>query len=623
MHTRFRLHTQTPLSLAFSRGQPLGDGNGNQKPTRREKITEEAVNIVRAHINERSLKKLGTWVYQPREDYMWDYVYAEYESETMDFEMLINAVMVATSELATIIQGGEGTGANPWLFKVLVDAVTTMDLILPRLRRDRAYYGFQDGLLLVDSRTGPCCKWIRWTEAQRLDIVVRKYVDYRIEDKPLLYRMLVDLEDANCAELEALCPGFIRLFSDQGFNEVTFTWPDNEYESTLTNLVCGESGRLLYELHKHDQFRHAFAPWGRGGTGKSAAVEIVLQAFVDLAKIHQVTSSTEEIFGLANADSKDVISIPDAESRSRGFGISKSNFKLAAANEPVSIAIKHKDAKVAITMGAPIVSTSNDELYKVFGPFSNEADEQAVKDRILSVHYTKEFEGDERVKLADVIKKEAGAILVLIVHSYKEMISKAPLNSTLADWDFMPFLQEQAAAADPLREFILKNIEYKPRERQPDRTYQESTISLRALMGWDGTHGMGGCDGFDEMTSQEMDKRLPGVLASINTEHQYSFKYDKGETFYACESCKYDINKNKHTAAAAIFCCGQYEDAHGQDRFQLKDGCICYGAGSASEGKPKKFKTMPKKTIDADGVEGPDKKDVACIKNAIWRGSDS
>ena len=136
-------------------------------------------------------------------------------------------------------------------------------------------------------------------------------------------------------------------------------------------------------------------------------------------------------------------------------------------------------------------------------------------------------------------------------------------------------------------------------------------------------YGMTGVDGFDCVTWQEMEKRLPDVLASISTDQPTSFKYDKGETFYACKFCNYDISKNKHTAAAEIFCCGEYEDAHGHDGFELKDGCICYGAGSASEGRPKKFKTMPKKTIDADGVEGPDKKDVACIKNAIWRGSDS
>jgi hypothetical protein len=476
--------------------------------------------------------------------------------------------------------------------------------------------------MLIEDRDGPTVKWIRWTEAQRLDVVVRQYVAYRIEDKPVLYRMLVDGESLEFEEIEALCQGFIGLLTAQGFDEHTFTWPDQDTMSKLTDLICGELGRLLFELHKWDQFRHSLGVWGRGGTGKSAAVEIVLRAFIDPAKIHQVTSSTEEIFGLANADTKHVISIPDGEPRKSGFGISKSNFKLAAANEAVSIAIKHKDAKVAVTMGAPIVSTSNDEFFKVFGPFQNEADEQAVKDRILSVEYTKQFEGDERVKFADVIRDEAGPILILIVCRYNEMLKKAPKNSILPDWRaFIPYLQDQEAAADPLKEFLIKNIEYKPRERQPDHTYKESTISLRALMGWDGTRGMGGVDGFDGVTWQEMEKRLPGVLGSINVDAQTSFKYDKGETFYACKFCNYDISKNKHTAAAEIFCCGEYEDAHGRDGFELKDGCICYDGG-ASDGKPKKYKTLPKKNIDPDGVEGPDKEDAACIKNAIWRAAE-
>ena len=137
-------------------------------------------------------------------------------------------------------------------------------------------------------------------------------------------------------------------------------------------------------------------------------------------------------------------------------------------------------------------------------------------------------------------------------------------------------------------------------------------------------YGMTGVDGFDGVTWQEMEKRLPGVLASISTDQPTSFKYDKGETFYACQFCNYDINKNKYAATAEVFCCSEYEDAHKVDGFELKDGCICYDGG-ASDGKPKKYKTVDKdgrkKNIVPDGVEGPDKEDAACIKNAVWRGS--
>ena len=140
-------------------------------------------------------------------------------------------------------------------------------------------------------------------------------------------------------------------------------------------------------------------------------------------------------------------------------------------------------------------------------------------------------------------------------------------------------------------------------------------------------YGMTGVDGFDCVTWQEMEKRLPDVLASISTDQPTSFKYDKGETFYACQFCNYDINKNKRTATAEIFCCGQYEDAYSEDGFQLKNGCICYMYdGGASDGKPKKYKTVDtdgrKKNMNPDGVEGPEKVHAACIKNAVWRSAE-
>jgi hypothetical protein len=247
----------------------------------------------------------------------------------------------------------------------------------------------------------------------------------------------------------------------------------------------------------------------------------------------------------------------------------------------------------------------------VFGPFQNDEDEQAVKDRILSIHYTKKFQGEERKKIAGVIADEAGAILILIIARYLEMINEAPLNSILPDWRaFIPYLQEQENAADPLKTFIEGNVDYSPRERQQDGTYSESCITLRSLLA-----KMGG----DE-TWQTLESRLPGVLASINADAQTSFKYDKGETFYACKFCSYDVNKNKHTAAAEVFCCSEYEDEHKKEGFELKHGCICYDSG-ASAGKPRKYRTLPKKTNGADGsgVDGPDKEDAACLKNAIWR----
>ena len=33
--------------------------------------------------------------------------------------------------------------------------------VLPPLIRDRRYYGYKDGLMMIDNDDGPICKWIR------------------------------------------------------------------------------------------------------------------------------------------------------------------------------------------------------------------------------------------------------------------------------------------------------------------------------------------------------------------------------------------------------------------------------------------------------------------------------
>ena len=44
------------------------------------------------------------------------------------------------------------------------------------------------------------------------------------------------------------------------------------------------------------------------------------------------------------------------------------------------------------------------------------------------------------------------------------------------------------------------------------------------------------------------------------------YKLNKYDKFYACSSCKCWTDVNKHTAAAAVFCCEEYEDAAKQPR---------------------------------------------------------
>ena len=68
-------------------------------------------------------------------------------------------------------------------------------------------------------------------------------------------------------------------------------------------------------------------------------------------------------------------------------------------------------------------------------------------------------------------------------------------------------------------------LEYKPRERQVGGTYIEHALTLRNFMA-----EFGG-----DTTWEELEQRLPGVLAAVNAERMTSYKYDKGETFY-CSS---------------------------------------------------------------------------------------
>ena len=169
----------------------------------------------------------------------------------------------------------------------------------------------------------------------------------------------------------------------------------------------------------------------------------------------------------------------------------------------------------------------------------------------------------------------------------------------------------------PLKAFIETKIDYQPRSQEPDKytgakpSYPH-TITLRDFM-----------DKYPHTISwQELETRLPDVLTAINGDKMTSFSYDKAETFYVCDGCKHYIQKNKNSAAAEVFCCEAFEEKRGDDNYDLKKACVLFDSGK-SAGKPRKFMTTDrdgrKKTMAADGIEGPEKVDAACIRNAIWR----
>ena len=124
--------------------------------------------------------------------------------------------------------------------------------------------------------------------------------------------------------------------------------------------------------------------------------------------------------------------------------------------------------------------------------------------------------------MEDIIEKEAGAILPLIVLSYQQMVQYAPKNSEFKDWiEFIPYFQKQVTIDDPLKKFLEDECDYSPRERQTEGSYIYKTITLRQLQQ----------KYPNDITWQELEQRLPGVLSEINREKMFSYSYDKG-TYY-------------------------------------------------------------------------------------------
>eukprot|EP01045_Picozoa_sp_COSAG04_P018408 COSAG04_NODE_1701_length_5891_cov_2.394337_5_plen_84_part_00 len=62
------------MTAARTGGRRRPPGAGNEKPTRKELITEKGLAIVQGYINEQNLKRDGDIVYKQRDDYKWDFL---------------------------------------------------------------------------------------------------------------------------------------------------------------------------------------------------------------------------------------------------------------------------------------------------------------------------------------------------------------------------------------------------------------------------------------------------------------------------------------------------------------------------------------------------------------------
>ena len=86
-----------------------------------------------------------------------------------------------------------------------------------------------------------------------------------------------------------------------------------------------------------------------------------------------------------------------------------------------------------------------------------------------------------------------------------------------------------------------------------------------------------------DTTWEELEQRLPGVLAVVNAEHMTSYKYDKGETFYVCKFCNYHLGKNRHSTTAEV---STRTSKKIMAVFTLDDGrtrTVHFGSASASD----------------------------------------
>ena len=221
-------------------------------------------------------------------------------------------------------------------------------------------------------------------------------------------------------------PNYDKILSAQKYS---FDQIDkNDWKTSEAKQMNAMLGRMLFDVKELDGWEVMFYLLGSPGTGKSTIINTVIEGMYDREDVGILEPNVETTFGMSQMASKYVIL---ASEMGGSQNLNQNQFQKIISGEKVSLAVKHKDAKV-VSVRAHLLAAGNElPNYKDQGG--------ALARRFFVAPFMERLDPIKRdSELSSRLEEERGAILQALIRSYHELRNKWG-NKSINSWQLDKF----------------------------------------------------------------------------------------------------------------------------------------------------------------------------------------
>ena len=304
-------------------------------------------------------------------------------------------------------------------------------------------------------------------------------------------------------------------------------------------------GRLFYDVGQFDNLDVIPLVIGHSGTGKSTLAYIISNMF-DPNSVGSINSTHELIFGLQSLYDKEIIIIPEVDSKMEKQ-LSSSLFKMIVCGENISVSFKYGKSRT-IKWKTPLFMCGNQYLgYK--------DDKGSISRRLAIFKFDKYVEKIDSSLKEQIVQKEMSKIVVKCLYAYRQLLKH---TGNKGFWETCPeYFKDNIEDMNQCTDYVYMFLTLPP----GDNVYGDKNVYFMRQQG---------CT----MLLQEFKNRFMNYMRFRHPSEKYRWTSD----YSSFHKLGYDVTRKnicKACGAAAVSsCCPKYHPANKSKRYIIEN-IIC------------------------------------------------
>ena len=372
----------------------------------------------------------------------------------------------------------------------------------PIIKCDKRFIGFDNGILNI----------VSGELVDHIDSAPRHYIDGSFQ--------LDDLDT----------PLFDKVIMHQIEDDDVYTY--------MLALI----GRLFYDVGQYDNLDVIPLVIGNSGTGKSTLAYIISNMF-DSNSVGSINSTHELIFGLQSLHDKEIIIVPEVDSKMEKQ-LSSSLFKMIVCGENISVSFKYGKSKT-VKWKTPLFMCGNQYL-------GYRDDKGSISRRLAIFKFDKYVEKIDSSLKEQIVQKEMPKLVVKCLYAYRRLLEHTGHKGF---WETCPeYFRDNIEDMNQCTDYVYMFLTLPP----GDNVYGNKNVYFMRQQG-------------STMLLQEFKNRFMNYMRFRHPSEKYRWNSD----YSSFHKLGYDVTR-KHIckacgSAAVSSCCAKYHPANRSKKYIIEN----------------------------------------------------